>query len=213
MGMLRAKPRTPVCWKYGMLKMLAAMTATESEGFTKKPCLPRIMFRSFGRRETQSKTFQSNSKQKQVIVCGALENSKWTLSSHWALNTGLLVFCTALFDQRHLRAQELKLVSIKVQAQPPPLELNSLFSLQGPTNFNLLDLSKLWNQSHLSQRRGKDVHERKCWLLTQFDRSTGHPLRNKGRVLQGRTAKSWLPPFDTGPNKKGCHLRCFQGAS
>ena len=29
-GMLRAKPRTPVCWKYGMLKMLAAMTATES---------------------------------------------------------------------------------------------------------------------------------------------------------------------------------------
>lgn len=48
-GMLRAKPRTPVCWKYGMLKMLAAMTATESEGFTKNPCLPRIMFRSFGR--------------------------------------------------------------------------------------------------------------------------------------------------------------------
>lgn len=48
-GMLRAKPRTPVCWKYGMLKMLAAMTATESEGFTKKPCLPRIMFRSFER--------------------------------------------------------------------------------------------------------------------------------------------------------------------
>ena len=43
-GMLRAKPRTPVCWKYGMLKMLAAMTATESEGFTKNPCLPRIMF-------------------------------------------------------------------------------------------------------------------------------------------------------------------------
>lgn len=46
-GMLRAKPRTPVCWKYGMLKMLAAMTATESEGFTKKPCLPRIMLRSW----------------------------------------------------------------------------------------------------------------------------------------------------------------------
>lgn len=56
-GMLRAKPRTPVCWKYGMLKMLAAMTATESEGFTKNPCLPRIMFRSLGRREDQRKTF------------------------------------------------------------------------------------------------------------------------------------------------------------
>lgn len=59
-GMLRAKPRTPVCWKYGMLKMLAAMTATESEGFTKNPCLPRIMFRSFGRRGIQRKIFQSN---------------------------------------------------------------------------------------------------------------------------------------------------------
>ena len=56
-GMLRAKPRTPVCWKYGMLKMLAAMTATESEGFTKNPCLPRIMFRSFGRRGIQREIF------------------------------------------------------------------------------------------------------------------------------------------------------------
>lgn len=71
-GMLRAKPRTPVCWKYGMLKMLAAMTATESEGFTKNPCLPRIMFRSFGRREIQSKTFSSNNgtqKQRSSVEC------------------------------------------------------------------------------------------------------------------------------------------------
>lgn len=45
-GMLRAKPLTPVCWKYGMQKMLSAMTATESEGLTKKPCLPRTMLRS-----------------------------------------------------------------------------------------------------------------------------------------------------------------------
>lgn len=46
-GMLRAKPLTPVCWKYGMQKMLSAMTATESDGLTKKPCLPRIMLRSY----------------------------------------------------------------------------------------------------------------------------------------------------------------------
>jgi len=29
-----------------MQKMFAAMTATESEGFTKKPCFPRIILRS-----------------------------------------------------------------------------------------------------------------------------------------------------------------------
>lgn len=46
-GMLRASPLTPVFWKYGMLLMLAAMTATESEGFTKKPCLPSTMLRSW----------------------------------------------------------------------------------------------------------------------------------------------------------------------
>lgn len=46
-GMLRAKPLTPVCWKYGMQKMLSAMTATESHGLTKKPCFPRIMLRSY----------------------------------------------------------------------------------------------------------------------------------------------------------------------
>lgn len=45
-GMLRAKPLTPVCWKYGMQKMLSAMTATESDGLMKKPCVPRIMLRS-----------------------------------------------------------------------------------------------------------------------------------------------------------------------
>lgn len=33
-GMLRAKPLTPVCWKYGMQKMLSAITATESDGLT-----------------------------------------------------------------------------------------------------------------------------------------------------------------------------------
>lgn len=42
-GMLRAKPLTPVCWKYGMQKMLSAITATESEGVRKKLCWPRIM--------------------------------------------------------------------------------------------------------------------------------------------------------------------------
>lgn len=45
-GMLRASPLTPVFWKYGMQVILAAMAATESEGFTKKPCLPRTMLRS-----------------------------------------------------------------------------------------------------------------------------------------------------------------------
>ena len=53
-GMLRAKPLTPVCWKYGMQKMLSAITATESGGLTKKPCLPRIMLRSW-RADRQSR--------------------------------------------------------------------------------------------------------------------------------------------------------------
>ncbi|KAG7227272.1 hypothetical protein INR49_000276 [Caranx melampygus] len=37
-GMLRAKPLTPVCWKYGMQKMLSAMTATESDGCNRECC-------------------------------------------------------------------------------------------------------------------------------------------------------------------------------
>lgn len=46
-AMLRPKPRTPCCLKYGMAERLAAMMATESDGFTKKPFSPRIMQRSW----------------------------------------------------------------------------------------------------------------------------------------------------------------------
>ena len=46
MGMLRAKPLTPVFLKYGIASRLAAITARESHGDTKKPFLPMIMLRS-----------------------------------------------------------------------------------------------------------------------------------------------------------------------
>lgn len=42
-AILLAKPLTPCCLKYGMAERLAAMMATESDGFTKKPFSPRIM--------------------------------------------------------------------------------------------------------------------------------------------------------------------------
>lgn len=45
-AMLLAKPLTPCCLKKGMAARLAAMTASESDGFTKKPFSPRIMYRS-----------------------------------------------------------------------------------------------------------------------------------------------------------------------
>lgn len=67
-GMLRAKPRTPVCWKYGMLKMLAAMTATESEGFTKNPRLPRIMFRSLGEGGFEGKSFNPTAEETKLSL-------------------------------------------------------------------------------------------------------------------------------------------------
>ena len=46
-GILRAKPLMPVCLKYLMQSALAAITARLSQGETKKPFLPRIMFRSW----------------------------------------------------------------------------------------------------------------------------------------------------------------------
>lgn len=42
--------------RYGMQLALAARTATESEGVTKKPFLPRIMFRSCGKKKRERKS-------------------------------------------------------------------------------------------------------------------------------------------------------------
>lgn len=44
---LLAKPLTPCCLKKGTAARLAAMTASESDGLTKKPFSPRIMYRSW----------------------------------------------------------------------------------------------------------------------------------------------------------------------
>ena len=55
-GMLRAKPRTPVRRKYGMQSMLLPMTASESHGVTKNAFSPRIMLRSCASQSEQKTT-------------------------------------------------------------------------------------------------------------------------------------------------------------